>query len=98
MSADRFLDWSHRSRRATALWLERTIEPVWKVRAELGAAVLLLAGWTLITAGVAQFIHRSPWLLSAGLFALTMFGWRFLYTIGRDGLYSLTRPPKSPRG
>jgi hypothetical protein len=72
--------------------------PAWKVRAEIGAALLLVAGWSLLTLGVAQLVHRSPWCLSAGLFAMTMFGWRFLYTIGRDGLYALTRPPKPPRG
>lgn len=84
--------------RAAWYWLLRTVAPVWAARAEIGAAVLLVAGWVLITAAIAQLVHRTPWLFSAGLFALTMFGWRFLYTIGRDGLYALTRPPKPPRG
>jgi hypothetical protein len=69
--------------------------PVWAIRGELAQGALLLGGWTLLTAGVAALVPRSPWLVSAGLFALTLFGWRFLYLLGRDGLYALTR--KAPR-
>jgi hypothetical protein len=90
--------WPAAAWRSSLLRLERVLAPVWKVRAEIGAASLLLAGWTLLTAGIAQLIHRSPWLLSAGLFAMTLFGWRFLFTIGRAGLYALTHPEKPPRG
>jgi len=78
--------------------MRRTFAPVWRARAELGATALLLAGWALLTLGIAQLVHRSPWALSGGLFAMTLFGWKYLYTIGRDGLYLLTRPPKPPRG
>jgi len=76
----------------------RALAGVWRVRAELGAAFLLITGWALLTAGIAQLLHRSLWMLSGGLFALTLFGWRYLYTIGRMGLYTLTRPDKPSRG
>jgi hypothetical protein len=90
--------WPGTAWRWLLLRLARWFAPVWAVRAEIGAALLLIAGWTLLTAGIAQLLHRSPWLFSAGLFAMTLFGWKYLYTIGRDGLYALTRPMKPPRG
>lgn len=78
--------------------IARWFASVWAARAEIGAAWLLIVGWLFLTVGLEEITHRDLWMLSAGLFAFTLFGWRFLYTIGRDGLYALTRPPKSPRG
>lgn len=62
--------------------------------AELAAALALLAGWTLLTWGVAALTVWQVWPISAGLFLVSLFGWRFFYTMARDGLYALTREKK----
>jgi hypothetical protein len=62
---------------------------------EISAALALLAGWSLITWSIASFSRTwQVWPLSAGLLLLSLFGWRFFYTMARDGLYALTREPK----
>lgn len=68
--------------------LTRTRRLPW---AEVAAAALLLVGWALITQGLALLMTPKVWPLSAGLFCLTLFGWKFLLYIARDGLYRLTR-------
>lgn len=59
--------------------------------AEVLAALLLVAGWALVTWGVVLFTTPKVWALSTGIFLLSLFGWRFLYVIAREGLYRLTR-------
>lgn len=59
---------------------------------EILTAAALLLGWGLLTWGIADLIRRSAvWPLSGGLLCITLFGWRLLLQIGRDGLYALTR-------
>lgn len=72
--------------RASRYWLA-------EYRAELLAAAALVAGWSLITAGVAALTSPLAWLFSAGTFLISLFGWELLYTVGRRGLYALTRKP-----
>lgn len=62
--------------------------------AETAAALLLLSGWALVTWGLALLLTPKVWPLSAGLLLLSLFGWRFLYVIAREGLYRLTRDPE----
>lgn len=60
--------------------------------AELAAASALVVGWLLVTWAVASLLGVwQVYPLSAGLFALSMFGWRYLYVMAREGLYTLTR-------
>lgn len=68
----------------------------------VGADVLLslaiLFGWTSLTLGIAALAGahaRAVYFLSAGLFLLSLAGWRLLWTLAADGLYLLTR--KKPR-
>ncbi len=62
---------------------------------EIGAAFSLLAGWALISWALASFFRTwQVWPLSGGLLLITVFGWRYLYVMGRDGLYALTRDGK----
>jgi hypothetical protein len=62
--------------------------------AELLTALAILAGWMLLTAGIAALlpVWRGPvWMLSAGLLLLSGVGWRFLWLLVRDGLYTRSR-------
>lgn len=69
----------------------RTIVARWPW-AEVGAAAALLAGWALITWAIAELAPaRIVWRVSAGLFLLSLFGFRLFLIIARDGLYALTR-------
>lgn len=63
----------------------------WAVRAELLTSAALLAGWALLTWGVALLTSPKVWPLSAGLLLLSLCGWRFLGAIAWAGLYTLTR-------
>lgn len=67
-----------------------------RFRAELLTAAAVLAGWGLVTWGAAALTSWQAWPLSGGLLLLSLAGWRLLFTIARDGLYALTRPPRSP--
>jgi hypothetical protein len=61
-------------------------------RAEVSTALSIAAGWVLLTHGIASLLPNGQvWPISSGLFLLSATGWRFLYTVARDGLYALTR-------
>ena len=76
-------------RQAAAEWLATL---PW---AEIAAALALLVGWSLITWAIASFSRTwQVWPLSAGLFLLSLFGWKYFGVMARDGLYTLTREPK----
>jgi len=63
-----------------------------RVLPEALTAIALVAGWLLVTAGVAELAPaRVVWPVSLGLLLCSAAGWRLLLTIARDGLYSLTR-------
>lgn len=51
----------------------------------------LLAGWTLLTWGLAAIATWKVWPLSGGLFFLSCCGWKVLATLARDGLYALSK-------
>ena len=59
-----------------------------KYRAEILTALAWLCGWALVTWGVVSW---SLWPVSAGLLSISLGGWRLLYVVVRDGLYTLTR-------
>lgn len=58
---------------------------------ELLAAIALLSGWALLTWGVASLLVWQVWPISAGLLLLALFGFGFLGTIAREGLYLLSK-------
>jgi hypothetical protein len=63
-----------------------------KHRDEVLASIAGVTGWALVTAAVAELLPaRVVYLTSAGLFCLSLFGFRMAYTIASDGLYKLTR-------
>jgi hypothetical protein len=60
--------------------------------AELLTALAGIWGWLFVTAAIARVVRPDVvWLASAGLFLLSLFGWRFLFEIAGRGLYTLTR-------
>ena len=67
---------------------------VWRVRAEILAALAMLGGWALLTYGIAILTTPKVWPLSGGLLLLAAGGWRMLWTSASYGLYGLTREPK----
>lgn len=74
----------------------RIVEPagraIWDARAELLAALAGVFGWLFLTSAIAELVApRIVWRISAGLFCLTLFGWKFLYELGRKGLYALAK-------
>lgn len=63
----------------------------WKLRAELAVCAAVMAGWCLVTHGIASLTTPKVWPISIGLFLLLACGWRFLWQIATHGLYTLTR-------
>jgi hypothetical protein len=61
-------------------------------RAELAQSIALLAGWALVTLGVARIVRPDVvWPLSAGLLLLLVCGVEWIADIFWHGLYQLTR-------
>lgn len=62
-------------------------------RAEIIVVVALLAGWALLTHGLAVVmwapLRRGVWPVSSGLALLSLFGWRMLGGLAWGGLYPL---------
>jgi len=52
----------------------------------------ILAGWCLVTFGIALILGwREIWLISAGLFCFSLVGWGHLKIVFGKGLYTLSR-------
>lgn len=77
--------------RRLADWLRALGRAVVATRAEWLTAAAFLAGWGLVTAFVAALTAPLAWLLSLGLLAFSLGGWRLAWTIATRGLYTLTR-------
>jgi hypothetical protein len=58
---------------------------------KIGTTLLGLGGWGLLTHLLVRWAGGWVWELSAGLLALSLFGWRYAFIIARDGLYTLSR-------
>ena len=58
---------------------------------ELLVAVAILGGWALLTWGIARLVVPEVWPISGGLLLLSLAGWKFCWTLVREGLYVLTR-------
>jgi hypothetical protein len=57
---------------------------------ELLVTLALVAGWLLLTWGIAALLVWQVWPISVGLFLLGCCGWRFLARLFGRGLYALT--------
>lgn len=71
--------------------LRDVVSAVWRIRSELLVAIALLAGWSLITYGVAALTAPIAWAFSSGLLLMLLCGWRLLWRVFSDGLYDLSR-------
>lgn len=68
-----------------------------RARAELLTGAAFVGGWLLVTWGVAELTTRRIWPISLGVLLLSAGGWALLWEVIREGLYTLTRPPKDKR-
>lgn len=68
--------------------------PPWGEIATYAAA---LAGWLLITAGIAALTTRVVWLLSSGLLLLALFGLRQLGVIVWFGVVAIAQSEEEAR-
>jgi hypothetical protein len=84
----------HRAKAAAS----HAVGAVARVRAEIATALAFLAGWALITHGVASVTRPIAWTFSAGLLCLSLGGWRLLLIVVVDGMYALTRKQDGDRG
>jgi hypothetical protein len=74
--------------RATPAWVGSHLSEIFLVCA-------LLSGWTLLTWGIAGLTTPFVWQISYGILLLSFVGWRFLWTVFRDGLYTLSKDSNS---
>lgn len=58
-------------------------------------ACAIVGGWALLTAGVASLLVPEVWLISGGLFLLSLVGWGHLRVLFAAGIYALSRRPRS---
>jgi hypothetical protein len=63
-----------------------------RYRAEIATSAALVSGWAFLTSAVSHYVSAGVvWRVSAGLFLLSLCGWRLLAKIAGHGLYKLTR-------
>jgi hypothetical protein len=58
---------------------------------ELLTATTLLGGWALITAAIAALTSPLAWLFSGGLLLISLGGWKLLWALASNGLYTLIK-------
>lgn len=58
---------------------------------ELLTGLALVAGWTLLTFGIAELVSELAWPISGGLLLLSLCGWGFLKDLFTEGLYVLSQ-------
>lgn len=83
---------------AAAEQRRKLIEATRKRLPESLLAVSYVAGWALLTWGLARLFVPEVWMISGGLFLLSLGGLGLLKDIAVEGLYVLTRPTKGDRG
>src|SRR5262245_49811844 len=76
---------------AAAFTTSKAIVAARRSAAEILTAFTFVAGWLLITAGIAQLTSPTAWYFSLGLLALSLGGWKLLAQFMWNGLYALTR-------
>ena len=68
-----------------------SLRRIWAARAVVLHVAAILAGWALLTWGVARLLVPEVWLISGGLFLLSVAGWGHLRTLIGAGVYALSR-------
>lgn len=58
--------------------------------AEIAVSAAVIVGWTLLTWGVARLTGPNAWIVSGGLFLLSLAGWRWLFELFWKGLYVMS--------
>ncbi len=71
--------------------VSRIMSRTWALRAPLLHGLAIVGGWALVTAGVASLLVAEVWLISGGLFLLSLAGWGHLFRVFSLGLYKLRR-------
>jgi hypothetical protein len=92
-------EWLKAARRSLGILASTALSSIWKWRAELLVAFAALAGWFALTWVIVDVIGHATrvWVVSLGLLAFSLVGWRFLWDIITTGLYPLTRAkPEKP--
>ncbi len=59
--------------------------------AEIATALSATVGFFLVVWAAAALLTPMMWALGTGLYLLSLSGFGLLWTVARDGLYSLTR-------
>lgn len=78
------------------LRLARVLADVVDARAEIAVSACLLGGWGLVTVAITQLLPHAPvWPLSAGLFFLSLTGWKLIGQTAWFGLYALYKEEKA---
>lgn len=72
----------------------RAVRAAWSARLVALHTVAIVAGWALLTWGIARLLVPEVWLISAGLFCLSIAGWEHLRVLATVGLYTLGRSGK----
>lgn len=83
-------------RRARRSWIRirDVAELVRRGAREVLLSLTILIGWTLFTLGIGAFAGahaHAVYFLSAGLFFLSLAGWKLLRQLASDGFYALTQ-------
>ena len=71
--------------------VSRIVARTWAVRAQLLHVLAIVGGWALVTAGVAALLVPEVWLISGGLFLLSLAGWGHLWRVFSLGLFKLAK-------
>lgn len=74
--------------------VNRLLAALGKYRAEVALGAALLGGWASLAFGLSRIAGPRVWPFAVAVLLLSGAGWRFTYRLVRDGLYTLTRPPK----
>lgn len=65
--------------------------------AEIATGAAFVAGWLLVTWGVASLTAWEAWPISIGLLLISSGGWKLLRRFATDGLYDLMGERKDGR-
>lgn len=59
--------------------------------AEVLVSAAILGGWAALTAAVAILTAPVAWLFSLAVLLFSLAGWKLLWTLASEGLYTLSR-------
>lgn len=68
---------------------------VWGCRAEIALSLALLGGWYAMSVGFASILGHRVWPFAIAALLFSCCGWKLLRQLAGDGLYALTRSPKT---